>query len=143
MGAALHPDLQPLSFLVGRWMGEGEGEYPGVAPFRYREQLSFEDVGDAFLLVTESSWTPDGEPLHFERGTLRPLGDGNVDLTLAHPIGVAEVAEGTVDGTTVWLRSTAIARTSTGSPVTQIERRYRLEREELSYELDMATLGRV
>jgi hypothetical protein len=91
--------------------------------------------------VTESSWTPDGEPLHFERGTLRPLGDGRVDLALAHPIGVAEVAEGTVEGTTVTLRSTAVVRTATGSPVTEIGRRYRMERGGLSYELDMAMEG--
>jgi len=91
--------------------------------------------------VTESSWTPDGEPLHFERGTLRPVGAGRVDLALAHPIGVAEVAEGTVEGTTVTLRSTAIVRTATGSPVTEIERRYRLEGNALSYELDMAMEG--
>lgn len=137
----MHPSLRPLSFLVGSWRGDGEGEYPNVAPFRYREELSFEDVGDAFLLVTESSWTPDGAPLHFERGTLRPVADGRVDLTLAHPIGVAEVAEGTLEGTSLALRSTVIARTSTGSPVTEIERRYRLDDETLSYELGMAMEG--
>jgi hypothetical protein len=133
--------LEPLAFLVGSWRGEGEGEYPGVDPFRYTEELSFEHVGDPFLLVTESSWTLDGAPLHFERGTLRPVGAGRVDLALAHPIGVAEVAEGTVDGTTVTLRSTAVVRTATGSPVTEIERRYRLEGDALSYELDMAMEG--
>jgi hypothetical protein len=137
----MHPDLAPLAFLLGTWRGEGEGEYPGVEPFRYREELSFEHVGDPFLLVTESSWTPDGAPLHFERGTIRSLGEGRVDLALAHPIGVAEVAEGTVDGTNVTLRSTAVVRTATGSPVTEIERRYRTEGDGLSYELDMAMEG--
>jgi THAP4-like, heme-binding beta-barrel domain len=135
------PSLEPLAFLIGNWRGEGEGEYPGVAPFRYTEELSFEYVGDPFLLVTESSWTPDGAPLHFERGTLRPLGDGRVDLALAHPIGVAEVAEGTVEGTTVTLRSTAVVRTAAGSPVTEIERRYRMVGDDLSYELEMAMEG--
>jgi hypothetical protein len=137
----LHPSLEPLAFLIGSWRGEGEGEYPGFDTFRYREELSFEHVGDPFLLVTESSWTPDGAPLHFERGTLRPVGDGRVDLTLAHPIGVAEVSEGTIDGTNVTLRSTAVVRTATGSPVTEIERRYHMEGSGLSYELDMATEG--
>ena len=93
--------------------------------------------------MTESSWTPDGAPLHFERGTLRPVGDGRVDLALAHPIGVAEVAEGTVDGTTV---TTGVDRDRAdghgGSPVTEIERRYRpVEDDLLSYELDMAMEG--
>jgi hypothetical protein len=141
MPSELHPSLEPMSFLLGAWRGEGEGVYPGIEPFRYREELSFDDVGDAFLLVTESSWTPDGAPLHFERGALRPVGDGTVDLILAHPIGVAEVAEGTLDGTTLSFRSTGIVRTGTGSPVTEIERRYRLVDGALTYELDMATEG--
>jgi hypothetical protein len=137
----LAASLEPLAFLIGNWRGEGEGEYPGVPPFRYTEELSFEYVGDPFLLVTESSWTPDGAPLHFERGTLRPLGDGRVDLALAHPIGVAEVAEGTVEGTTVTLRSTAVVHATAGSPVTEIERRYRMVGDHLSYELEMAMEG--
>jgi len=137
----LPPALAPLAFLLGTWRGEGDGVYPGIDPFRYTEELSFDFVGDPFLLVTESSWTPDGEPLHFERGTLRPVGEGGVDLTLAHPIGVAEVAEGTVEGTTVTLSSTAIVHTSTGSPVTEIARRYQGEGDELTYEVDMAMEG--
>jgi hypothetical protein len=134
----LPPALAPLAFLLGTWRGDGDGVYPGVDPFRYTEELSFDFVGDPYLLVTESSWTPDGEPLHFERGTLRPVGEGGVDLTLAHPIGVAEVAEGTIEGTTLTLASTAIGRTATGSPVTEIARRYQLDGDELTYELDMA-----
>jgi hypothetical protein len=137
----MHPDLAPIAFLLGTWRGEGEGEYPGVEPFRYTEELSFEHVGDPFLLVTESSWALDGGPLHFERGTIRSLGAGLVDLTLAHPIGVAEVAEGRVDGTNMTLRSTAVVRTAAGSPVTEIERRYRREGDGLAYELDMAMEG--
>jgi hypothetical protein len=134
-----HPDLDAVAFLLGTWRGEGIGEYPGVEPFRFTEELRFEHVGDAFLLVTESAWTPDGAPLHFERGTLRPLGDGRVDLTLAHPIGVAEVSEGTVDGMSIALCSTAVVRTSTGSPVTEIERRYDIADGRLTYDVEMAT----
>lgn len=141
MSPELPPSLEPLAFLIGSWRGEGEGEYPGFDAFRYTEELSFDHVGDPFLLVTGSSWTPDGGPLHFERGTLRPVGEGRVDLTLAHPIGVAEVSEGTIDGTNVNLRSTAVVRTATGSPVTEIERRYRMDGDRLSYELDMAMEG--
>ena len=141
MAIQLPVELEPIAFLLGTWRGDGEGIYPGVAPFRYTEELAFEHVGDVFLLLTGSSWTPDGAPLHFERGTLRPVGDGGVDLTLAHPIGVAEVSEGTVEGTTVDLASTAIVRTATGSPVTEIVRRYRREGERLSYEVDMAMDG--
>ena len=62
MSVELPAGLEPIAFLLGTWRGEGEGVYPGVDPFRYTEELSFEHVGDAFLLVTESSWTPDGDP---------------------------------------------------------------------------------
>ena len=137
----MHADLDPVAFLLGTWRGEGVGEYPGVEPFGFTEELTFEHVGDAFLLVTESAWAIDGEPLHFERGTLRPLGDGRVDLTLAHPIGVAEVSEGTIDGTSIALRSTAVVRTSTGSPVTEIDRTYDVSDGQLTYDVEMATEG--
>lgn len=134
-----HPELDPVAFLLGTWRGEGVGEYPGIDPFRFTEEIVFEHVGDPFVLVTESSWAEDGAPLHFERGTLRPLGEGRVDLALAHPIGVAEVAEGTIEGTSIDLRSTAVVRTATGSPVTEIERRYAVVDGSLTYELEMAT----
>ena len=42
----MHPDLAPIAFLLGNWRGQGEGEYPGVEPFHYTEELSFEHVGD-------------------------------------------------------------------------------------------------
>lgn len=125
MSPELPAPLEPLMFLIGTWGGEGEGAYPGIDPFRDTEELSFGHVGDASLLVTESSWTPDGAPPHLERGTLRPAGEGGVDLALAHQIGVAEVADGTVDGRSVTLRSTAVVRTSNRSPVTGIARRNR------------------
>ena len=119
---------------------EGDGEYPNIEPFRFTEEITFDHVGDPFLLVTESSWTTDGAPLHFERGTPgRWRGSGGSDARA--PIGVAEVAEGTVDGTTIALRSTAVARTSTGSPVSEIERRYELVDGALAYEVEMATDG--
>jgi hypothetical protein len=136
---ALHEDLRPIAFLLGTWRGEGDGDYPGTEPFRYREELRFEDVGDSFLLFSQQSWSlPGGEPLHFERGVLRTAGLGRVELTLAHPLGVVEVSEGSVEGSSIELASTAVARTATGSPVASLARRYRVRDDTLSYEVDMA-----
>jgi hypothetical protein len=136
----VHADLEPLSFLLGSWVGGGAGEFPTIGPFRYGEEMVFEHVGDPFLLYSQRSWLePGAEPLHFERGFLRPAGSGRVELVLAHPLGLTEVAEGTLEGTVMATVSTAMGRTTTGDPVTQLVRRWRVDGDVLSYELDMAT----
>ncbi|MGZ5289326.1 MAG: FABP family protein [Actinomycetota bacterium] len=138
----LHPDVEPLAFLVGTWRGEGLGEYPTIEPFRYGEELSFEHVGDAYLTYMQRSWLlDDGSPVHLERGFLRPGTEGALELTLAHPLGLTEVSEGTLDGTSFELATIAggIGRTTTGLAVTGLSRRYRVDGPTLAYELDMAT----
>ena len=136
----LHPELAALAFLLGTWEGEGDGEYPTVQPFRYRERIRFEHVGEPFLLYSLQSWGhEDDAPSHFERGFLRPgSGWDDVELTLAHPLGLTEVSQGSVLGTTLNLSSTMIGRTDTGSPVTRLVRRYRVDGDVLHYEIDMA-----
>jgi hypothetical protein len=139
MALALHPDLTELGFLVGTWRGEGEGEWPGAEPFTYGEELAFEHVGDAFLVYAQRSWSlSDEEPVHLERGFLRPAGPGRVELVLAHPIGIAEVAEGTVTDRVLEVRSTSVALTGTAKGVTELRRRLEVAGDHLSYELHMA-----
>lgn len=140
MGVPLHADLEPLSFLLGTWRGEGEGDYPTTSPFSFREELVFDHVGDPFLLYAQQSWLiADDAPLHFERGILRPGDPGRVELMLAHPLGLTEISEGTLDGAALDLDSTSVERTSTGDPVTALSRRYRVEADVLRYEIEMAT----
>jgi hypothetical protein len=109
--------------------------------FEYGERLTFDHVGDAFLQYVQRSWLlEDGTPLHFERGFLRPgPTDSAVELTLAHPLGLTEVSEGAFEGDAMDLRSTAVGRTATGMAVLGLERRYRLDGDEIAYEVDMAT----
>jgi hypothetical protein len=138
----LHEDLAELSFLVGDWSGTGEGVWPPGERFDYAEDVSFEFVGDPFLLYAQRSWSlDDGSPIHFERGFLRPAGPGNVELLLAHPIGITEVAVGTVDDGVIELSSTAVSLAPTASPVTELRRRIRGRGDELSFELQMAMEG--
>jgi hypothetical protein len=136
----VHADLEPLSFLLGAWRGGGDGEFPTIGAFRYGEEMVFEHVGDPFLLYAQRSWLEaDEAPLHFERGFLRPAAPGRVELVLAHPLGLTEVAEGTLEGTVMTTASTAMGRTTTGDPVIELVRRWRVDGDRLSYELDMAT----
>jgi hypothetical protein len=134
----LHPDLEPIAFLLGTWAGEGEGVWPSSGPFRYGEEMSFEQVGEPFLLYAQRSWADGGEPLHFERGFVRSTGAGGVELVLAHPLGIVEVAEGFVSANTIDVASTTVAISATGSPVTELRRRFELEGNVLRYELKMA-----
>jgi THAP4-like, heme-binding beta-barrel domain len=144
MEPELHPDLAALAPLLGRWIGEGDGEYPTIEAFRYGEEIVFEHVGDPFLAYRQSSWLLDADrtPLHLERGFWRLGGEGHrLEVTLAHPLGLTEVAEGTVEHGLIDVSSVAIGRTATGSRVTRLIRRYRVAGDRLTYELDMAMEG--
>jgi THAP4-like, heme-binding beta-barrel domain len=133
-----HSDLESLAFLLGTWAGGGEGYWPSSGPFRYAEEMSFEHVGEPFLVYAQRSWSDEGEPLHLERGFVRPAGAGRVELVLAHPLGIVEVAEGWVSPNAIEVASTTVAVTGTGSPVTELRRRFELESDVLRYELEMA-----
>lgn len=138
----LHDDLAELAFLLGTWRGSGEGEWPPGDPFAYIEDIVFEDVGDTWLVYTERSWSPeDGSAIHFERGFLRPAGAGRVELMLAHPIGITEVAVGTVRDGVVDVASTAVSLAPTASRVTELRRRIQVRDDRLTYELRMAMEG--
>ena len=63
---------------------------------------------------------------------------GWAEVILSHPTGIAEVAEGTVAGSTILLRSTAVARAATAKDVTVIERDFIIDGDTLRYSLRMA-----
>jgi hypothetical protein len=139
MGLAMLPDLAEIAFLLGTWRGEGEGEWPGTQAFTFGEELVFAHVLDAYLLHTQRSWSlQNDEPIHQELGFLRPAGPGRVELVLAHPLGMAEVAEGTVTDQVIEVAATSVALAGTASGVTELRRRIELEGDELRYELHMA-----
>jgi hypothetical protein len=140
----VHPDLDALSFLLGTWRGSGRGEYPTIDPFSYDEEVVVEHVGEPFLLYRQSSWSADDrEPLHLERGFLRPgPAPGEVELCLAHPIGLTEIAHGSVEGARLDLstdRDGVVGRSRSGLEVTALSRTYRVDGDRLTYELFMAT----
>lgn len=140
MRPGMHGDLKPIVFLLEARRGEGAGEYPTIEPFDYEEELRFEHVGDAFLLYQQSSWAPaDGGPIHFERGFLRPGEPGRIELTVAHPIGLTKIAEGTLEGAAFELTSTGLGRTTTGLGTIAVIRRYGVDGDVMRYRTDMAT----
>ncbi len=138
----LHPDVAPLGFLLGTWIGEGEGTYPTVAPFRYGEEIKVWHVGKPFLSYAQRTWAlDDGRPLHGEAGYWRLKPQDRVELVLAHPSGQVEIEEGMVSGTRIELSSTLVGRTSTAKEVTALARQLTVRGHALSYTVDMAAMG--
>lgn len=141
-GPELHPDIAPLGFLLGSWIGEGAGYYPTVEDFTYGEEIRVSHVGKPFLSYTQRTWSlDDGRPLHGESGFWRLAGRTHVELVIAHPSGVVEVAEGELSGTSIALATTATAKTSSAKDVAQLARDIRVRHDELAYELEMAAVG--
>ncbi|HEX6568313.1 MAG TPA: FABP family protein [Acidimicrobiales bacterium] len=144
--SAVHPDLGPLARLLGTWAGEGEGRYPTIEPFRYREEAVFSHVGKPFVAYRQSTTNLATEqPAHAEAGYLRAVAPGRVELVLVHPTGIVELAAGDVldepDGVALHLASTTVLRTPTAKEVTKVERRISVSGDTLRYQVAMAAVG--
>jgi hypothetical protein len=139
---SLHPDVKQLSFLLGTWAGEGHGQYPTIEGFDYQEEISFWHVGKPFLAYAQRTWSPEDErPLHGESGYWRAAPGGRLEVVLAHPTGIVEVEQGSLDGTDLELASVAIARSTTAKEVTAVERIVRVRGDSLAYRVRMAAVG--
>jgi hypothetical protein len=142
----LHPDVAALAPLLGTWSGDGAGEYPTIAPFGYWEEITLAHVGKPFLAYRQRTTArDDGRPLHAETGYVRTPSPGRIELVIAHPTGIAEVAEGAIqiDGAriTINVATTTIGRTASAKEVTALRRTFRIDGDTLDYDVDMAAVG--
>ena len=142
----LHPDCQPLAFLLGTWKGEGAGDYPTIDAFRYTEEVTFAHVGKPFLAYSQKTRdAASGQPLHAEAGYLRAIGGGDIEFVLVQPSGIVELHHGTVNGLVLELQLDGVHTTPAAKPVADVRREIRVQmsgdESVLHYDVTMAAVG--
>ncbi len=155
---ALPDELLPISWLIGRWVGVGLGQYPTIENFRFGQEVSFSTDGRPFLSYWSRSWLLDDDgnqvrPLATETGFWRPRPENHFEVTLAHPTGFAEIWYGnvevtgienaTITGARATLTTDAVMRTESAKEYGQGERLYGLVDGKLLWTFDMAAMGQV
>ena len=139
----LHEALEHVAFLLGTWVGQGEGSYPTIEPFAWRDTTRFWHVGKPALLYEQRTKDAStGEPKHAESGFLRAgAALGAFELIVAHNTGHAELATGAAGENRLELTSTLVQGTDTAKDVRSLHRVFDLEGEVLTVTLAMAAVG--
>jgi hypothetical protein len=151
----LPPEVMPISWLLGSWVGVGLGTYPTIEDFRFGQEAVFSCDGRPFISYVSRSWLldEDGErvrPLAVESGYWRPRPGNNVELVLSHPTGYSEVYVGTTEvlglenatitSARAQLNTDIVARTESAKPYTRGERLYGLFEGKLVWTFDMSAM---
>ncbi|KAL3499513.1 hypothetical protein ACH5RR_038606 [Cinchona calisaya] len=139
-----HPAVQPLSFLLGTWRGQGEGGFPTITPFKYHEEVTFSHhPSKPVISYSQKTWKlkDSGEPLpmHAESGYWRPKPDGRtIEVVIAQSTGLVEVQKGTFDEKekVVMLKSDLVGN---ATKVKEINREFKVVNDELTYVVEMGT----
>ncbi|MGO9557768.1 MAG: FABP family protein [Acidimicrobiales bacterium] len=134
-----HPNLVPLQFLLGTWVGEGEGLWAGG--FSFEDSLTFTSDGRPLVEFREVTKSSEGKPSHSECGYLLAKDAGVVHMTVAEPSGITETLSGLVDTNNVTLESVEIGHSPGTDDVTRTARRLYLDGDQLVVEVDIAVNG--
>jgi hypothetical protein len=134
----LHPNVEPLEFLLGTWEGRSEGLWIPDRRVVFRDRMEFGHVGNPALSFRQQTWLDDGRASHGESGYLAIDEHGVVTWTIAEPSGVVEVHTGRAHGTELEMRCVAIGRASDAINVTAVERELEVDGDQLSYRIRIA-----
>lgn len=147
----LHPDCAPIAWLLGRWHGNGKGDYPTIEAFEYEQELVFQQDGRPFFHYSAHSWLIDPEtherirPAAMETGFIRSKltepGQAKLEMVLAHSSGISEVWYGEASDGKIELATRGVGFTETAKEVTAGHRLYGNVAGQLMYAYDMKAMG--
>jgi hypothetical protein len=142
----LHPQCAPIAWLLGRWEGNGHGDYPTISKFSFRQEVLFAHDGRPFFHYFSRAFLTDQDgdtiqPSAIETGFLRAPPDRDLELVLTHATGFAEVWYGRVEGAKIELATDAVVRTETAKEYNAGKRLYGLVDGDLLWTHDMAAMG--
>lgn len=145
---APHPQLAPVTGLLGTWSGRGRGGYPTLdEEFMYEQEVTFSHDGRPFLHYEARAWLldADGTPLRpsaRESGWWRIQPEGRIEALVTQPTGIAEILVGRADAGTVDLATHTVALAPTAKEVDATRRRYTVVDEDtLDFVHDLAAVG--
>lgn len=142
----LHPDLNPLAWLVGTWRGRGHGEYPDMERFEFAQEVVFSHDERPFLTYFSRSWIVDseGEILRAgasETGFWRVKPSKILEVTIAHSSGSGEGWVGLYDGPKIQLHMDKSYGAPSSVAIDEGVRLYGLVEGELFFAYDVAING--
>ena len=142
----LHPDLNPLAWLVGTWGGTGYGDYPGIEPFSFEQEITFSHDGRPFLQYSSKTKLIDENNnvirlSALEVGFWRVKPNNVLEVVIAHNTGLAEGWVGVFQPAKIQLAFDKGYTAPTAKNVDEGARLYGLVDGQLFTSYDMATTG--
>jgi THAP domain-containing protein 4 len=143
------PETVEFAFaqLEGSWQGEGQGFFPTIDSFAYRETLTFERPNEATLSYTQRTQRQRGGvgPFvnsHWESGFVQAKETGVLELANVQSGGRGEVLRGHIERDGELLRLVfKSASLSNDARMVATARTFTLEGDVLRYEMGMHTTG--
>lgn len=139
----LSSNLLGVAWMIGRWEGLGRSNWPGEDELEFGQQIDIAQNGGDYLHYLSQTFRLDedgkaSEPLDMETGFWRPDADGDLEIVMCHPDGIAEVWYGKITGAKIEVATDAVARTSTAKPYRAGQRLYGQVEGDLLWTFDKA-----